>query len=228
MAHAFFLGVDVADEQSDEPGAVTISLVEKEQDRDEEAATYRLDRITHESEAPAVDDLADRLQSIVAESPYIGRTSIIVNRRSADGQALVEALEDRGLAPVRATMTGGRGAAAGDTDEVGVHVSEYDAVDTLATLYRDGRMELPGAASEDASRLARGIQSFVEMTDNGQGATESPADLDDVPQRREAFDNHVTSAALATWLGTERSFDPTQHLKEDPQTGTPGADDLGL
>ena len=31
----------------------------------------------------------------------------------------------------------------------------------------------------------------------------------------------MTSAALATWLGTERSFDPSQHLKGTPQTESP-------
>jgi hypothetical protein len=225
MAHAFFLGVDVADERSDDPGAVTLSLVEKEQNN-EASAVFRLDRVTHEAEAPDVGVLADRIQSLVAEAPYIGRTSIIVNRRTEAGQQLVDALDERGLDAVQATMTGGQGATAGAPDEVGVHVSEYDAVDTLASLYRDGRMELPGAASEDTSRLARGIQSFIEMTDNGPA--DEPSTVDDTPRRREAYDSHVTSAALATWLGTERSFDPTQHLKEDPQTETPGPDSIGV
>ncbi len=227
MAHAFFLGVDVAGERSDEPGAVTLSLVEKERN-DDAPAIYRLDRVTHEAEAPDVEVLADRIQSLVAEAPYIGRTSIIINRRTEAGQDLVDALDDRGLAAVQATMTGGQGAAAGAPDEVGVHVSEHDAVDTLASLYRDGRMELPGGASEDTSRLARGIQSFIEMTDNGPGPTGESPPADDTPRRREAFDNHVTSAALATWLGTERSFDPTQHLKEDPQTKAPDSNSIGV
>jgi hypothetical protein len=216
MAHAFFLGVDVADDASDTPGAVTLSVVEKEETNG--TATYRLDHITHETETPDTDDLADRLQSLVAESPYIGRTTIVVNRQTDVGAALVDQLEDRGLAPVQATMTGGGESTGGDPDEAGVHVDQHDAVDTLATLYRDGRMDFPGAASEDTSRLARGIQSFIELTDNKGSTDAGPASDGAQPQRQKVFDTHVTSAALAAWLGTERSFDPTQHLKKDPHT----------
>lgn len=216
MAHAFFLGVDIADDHADEPGAVTLAVVEKE--RTDGAATFRLNRMSHQAGAPEADDLADRIQSLVAESPYIGRTTIVVNRQAGEGAALVDELEDRGLAPVQVTMTDGRGATAGDPDEGGVRVAAHDAVDTLATLYRDGRIDFPGAVSEDASRLARGIQRFVELTDNEGSIDAAPASDEGYPQRQEAFDPHVTSAALAVWLGTERSFDPSQHLKEDPQT----------
>lgn len=216
MAHAFFLGVDVANDDADVPGAVTLAVVEKEQANG--AASYRLDRITHEAESPDADALADRIQSLVAEAPYIGRTTIVVNRQTDDGAALVEHLEERGLAPVPAILTSGRGTAADDSGEESVHVAEADAVDTLATLYRDGRIDFPGAASEDASQLARGLQRVVERTDNEGSIDAGPAADASGPQRRDSFGTHVTSAALAAWLGTERSFDPSQHLKADPQT----------
>ena len=215
MAHAFFLGVDVADhEDADDPGAVTLTLLEKEQNGDH-TARYRLDSIRHESDVSEPGSVADHIQSLVADSPYIGRTTLIVNCRSDVGQAIADALDDRGLAPVEARLTGGMGATAGDTDEVGVNVSEYDAVEALATLYRDGRLTFEEHASSGVSRLARGIQSFVEVLTDVEEATEAPDTVAAEPQRPEAFDNHVTSAALAAWIGTERSFDPSQRLKSE-------------
>jgi hypothetical protein len=62
----------------------------------------------------------------------------------------------------------------------------------------------------------QGLQSYASADKDGDGQT---------PSRPEAHDMHVTSAALACWLGSERSFDPTQHLKEDIQTA--GAADTG-
>jgi len=215
MAHAFFLGVDVVDrEDADDSGAVTVTLLEKERNG-EERARYRLDSIRHESDVSDPDSVADHIQSLVADSPYIGRTTLIVNCRSDAGQAIADALDERGLAPVEARLTGGMGATAGNTDEVGVNVSEYDAVEALATLYRDGRLAFEEHASSDVSRLARGVQSFVEFLTDVEEATEAPDTVASEPQRPEAFDNYVTSAALAAWIGTERSFDPSQRLKSE-------------
>lgn len=218
MAHAFFLGVDVGGDTSDAPGAVTLALVEKQKADAEDTPSYRLDRVHHNPETDAPGDLADHIQQLVADAPYIGRTGIIVNQRTAQGEALAQALENRGLAPVRATLTGGRSAVAGDPDEQGVHIAEHAAVQTLASLYHDGRLELPGNASDDVSRLARGIQSFAELRPDDALPAGAESDAADAPQRPESFDTHVTSTALATWLGAERSFDPTQRLKETPQT----------
>jgi len=67
--------------------------------------------------------------------------------------------------------------------------------------------------------LARGIQRFVEALTDAEDASDVPDEVDATPQRPEAFDTHVTSAALALWTGAERSFDPTEHLKEPLRTG---------
>lgn len=217
MAHAFFLGIDVADDTSDTPGAVTATLLEKSDDATD-APQYRLDSIAHYDASPDADDLADRFQSLVADSPYTGRTTLVVHTGPSFGQSLFDALEDRGLAPVSVTLTGGRSAAPAGTDDMGVHLAEFDAIDRLTRAYRDGRLDLEGPSSEHVSQLARGIQSFVAAATDEEDATETPDALDAEPQRPEAFDTHVTSAALALWTGAERSFDPTEHLKDTPRT----------
>jgi hypothetical protein len=74
-----------------------------------------------------------------------------------------------------------------------------------------------GASSWRTTRR-RPLPGSLDAADGDQdtpGAAGSTLEaLDDV-------DTHVVSAALAAWCGTERSFDPTQHLKADPHTRRP-------
>lgn len=221
MAHAFFLGVDVAPSDGNPPHDVTHALFEKSTEGGDDGATYRLDHIRHHTDIASTDELADHLQGLVAEQPYIGRTSLIVSRSTDFGQALVDALEDRGMDPVAATLTEGSGVAAGDTDEIGVHLGGVDAVRTIADLHRSREIALEGYTTEVASRLARDVQALAEQLDEADGDLEALGTSTSEP----SFDPeaiHVTSAALAVWLGTERSFDPSQHLKESPQTDSVG------
>lgn len=213
MAHAFFLGVDFAEDESGEQTGATLTILEKEQENSDAEVSYRLDHIRHFDNVDSIDELADHIQSLVAERPYIGRTSIVINRSTEPGQALVDALSNRGLDPVAATLTEGSGAVSGSTDEVGVHLGTADAVQTLAELYRNRQFGIDDYSSEDASALARGVQRAAEVLDEQAGSAREQ--LVDVG-------THVTSASLAAWFGAERSFDPTQHLKENPQTGRGG------
>jgi hypothetical protein len=226
MAHAFFLGVDVAPaDESDDP-SVTHALFEKSKAASDDPATYRLDHIRHHASAESADTLADDLQGFVADQPYIGRTSLIVNRGSAFGQALVEALEDRGLAPVATTLTGRSESAADAPNETDVHLGGADVLRRFVDLHRDERLQLEGHTTETASRLARDVQALAERLDEIDGDIEA---LGTTQTEGPSFDpgaTHITSAALAVWLGAERSFDPSQHLKESPQTDAsmgPGA-----
>lgn len=217
MAHAFFLGIDALPNEDANSTGVTLALIEKSKEPDDAESTYRLDHIRHHSEKTAADDLADHLQGLVAERPYIGRTTLIVNRGTEDGQALFDALEDRGLTPVAVTLTGEDGAPAGTTDDRGVRLKRADAVRTLVNLYRDYRLSFEEYATESASRLARDVQGLSEVLDEAEGDTEVSGTAQAAPSV-DPNDTHLTSAALAAWLGTERSFDPSQHLKETPQT----------
>lgn len=221
MAHAFFLGVDVA--PADGAGApdVTLSLFEKTKENSGEPATYRLDHIRHHADVESAGTLADHLQGLVADQPYIGRTSLIVNRTPDFGETLVGTLEDRGMDPVSATLTDGSGTAAGDPDEIGVHLGGGDVLRRFVNLHRDGRLHFESHATETASRLAREVQALSERLDEIDGDMEA---LGETQTDSLSFDpgaTHITSAALAVWLGSERSFDPSQHLKESPQTDAP-------
>jgi hypothetical protein len=221
MAHAFFLGVDATSRDDGENlFDVTFALFEKSTG-DDESAQYRLDHIRHRTGVSAAGDLAEHLQGLVANRPYIGRTSLIVNRRTEFGQTLVDALEERGLDPVGATLTEGAGVTAGETDEIAVQLGGIDAVRTIADLHRDGVLTIDTHTTEVASQLARDVQALAEQLDEADGDIEALGETTSGP----SFDptaTHVTSAALAVWLGTERSFDPSQHLKESPQTGSAG------
>jgi len=218
MAHAFFLGVDAVPSDEEDRYDVTYALFEKEET---DEVTYRLDRIRHHTDVTSADDFADHLQGLVADQPYIGRTSLIINRNAAFGQALLDALNERGMDPVSATLTDGSGVTAGETDEIGVHLGGIDAVRTVADLYRDRKLAFENHTTEAASRLARDVQVLAEQLDEADGDIEALGESTSGP----SFDpqaTHVTSAALAVWLGTERSFDPSQHLKESPQTDSVG------
>jgi hypothetical protein len=225
MAHAFFLGVDLAD--GDDPFQdATITILEKETEEAEAPPRFRLGHVRDRPDV-SPDALAEDLQELVAEQPYIGRTNMIVNQSAPGGQALVEALTDRGLDPIAAVLTDGRGAVPGDPDGAAVHLGTVDAVRTLATLYRDGRLTVEDYTTEAASRLARGIQHAAEVLDAADGNQDTPAAAGNSLDALDAPDAHVVSASLAAWCGTERSFDPSQHLKEAPQTTPPGNDSVG-
>lgn len=221
MAYEFFLGIDVAESEggTDAPGIATLALVEKTDENVEGADVgYRLDSVrVFAPDAPAAE-IASHVQSLVADSPYIGRTSIIVNRGSNRGQAIEDALTDLGLGPVAATITeNSSDAAPTGPDRSGVNASAHEIVDTLAREYRSARFSVEHRETEHASRLARELQSYVEyVVEPAEG--EAPSDLDDAPARPDAYDNHVTAAGLAVWFGSERTFDPASRLKEDPNT----------
>jgi len=220
MAYAFFLGVDIAERESDAGDEITLALLEKEKNSGDDEAQYRLDRIRHDGENLSAESLADRIQSLAAERPYIGRTSIIVNREPSLGGVLLDALSDRGLDPVAASLTGGTGTTSGARGETGVHLGIVDAVQALVGLYETGRFTIEEHGTEAASRLAREVQHAFEVLDEIEGDQASGTAADRFP-RFEEGDTYLSSAALAAWLGRERSFDPSQHLKEDPQTGRP-------
>ncbi len=214
MAHAFFLGVELHGETTSD---ATVALLEKEQNPDDDAAQFRLDHIRHLREVDSAEGLADHLQGLVSEQPYIGRTSLIVNRARGAGQALLEALRDRGLDPVAATLTSGRGGAIDDRDQMGVQLNTIEVVRRLVDLHREGRFGIEEHSREVASRVARDLQHAFEVLDEAEGDQASGEAHGSLREVREAGPP-LTSVALAAWLGLERSFDPSQHLKNAPQT----------
>jgi hypothetical protein len=223
MAHAFFLGVEVEEQNSSVDA--TLIILEKEQEADA-VPKFRLDHARRRAE-DTPEALADHIQSLVAGRPYIGRTNIVVNRSADPGPAVVEALSDRGLDPIAVTLPGGDNTAGGEPDEGGVSLGTADAIRTLAELHRDGRLVVEDHTTEATSHLARGLQRAAEVLDEADGNQDTPEAAGATLDPLGASGPHVVSAALAAWCGTERSFDPSQHLKETPQTHPPGDDQRG-
>jgi hypothetical protein len=220
MAHSFFLGVDLVD--ADASVTATVSVLEKEQEDTDAAARFRLGRARQYTKE-SVEALAEHLQGVVADRPYIGRTNIVVNQSAPKGGDFVEALTERGLDPIAAVLTDGSGAVPGETDEVAVHLGTTDAVRTLANLYRDGQFTIEDHTTEAGSHLARSVQRAAEALDAADGNQDTPAAAGNSLDALDAPDTYLTSAALAAWCATERSFDPSQHLKETPRTEHPEA-----
>jgi hypothetical protein len=223
MAHAFFLGVDLEAHESSVDA--TLTVLEKEEQADG-APRFRLNHARRRVE-DTPEALADRIQGLVAERPYIGRTNIVVNRSATPGPALLDALSDRGLDPIAATLSGPGGTAAGESGDEGVTLGRVDAIRTLAELHRDGRLVVEAHTTEAASHLARGLQRTTEVLDEADGTQDTPEAAGSTLEALGESGPHVVSAALAAWCGTERTFDPSQHLKEQPQTRRPDDDRRG-
>lgn len=222
MAYAFFLGIDVASDDADEPGAVVCSLLEKSDD--DGATSYRLDSVRTFDAAASPEDIADELQSVVLDAPYTARTSFVVNRESGRGAKVYDALDDLGL-PVRAvalTATGDestRELSSGAEERV----TEQEVVTVLAEAHRDGALTLQHRETKEATELARTLQHYAALAVDTADMDESvAANGEDTEEEGEAlptsFQALVTSAALASWFASQRSFDPTSRLKETPHT----------
>lgn len=223
MPYAFYLGIDA----TDEPNVLTATLLEKAGDYDEEPM-YRVHRILHLTDDEAEQDaaaVASSLQSLIAETPYTGRTEIVVNERSDVGFDVLEALTDLGLTPIGITITGGDAATevasglartSGDADDEissGMLVSEHVLVQALQELYRGGRLDMAEEeATDHASRLAQGLQSYRARSTEAGDALQ---DIDAVPRRDADHAEYVLSAALAAWFAKQHTFNESERLSGD-------------
>lgn len=224
MSYAFYLGIDA----TNEPDTLTLALLEKERETNEDEATYHLRRIEHEGNGsldrePAA--IAAHVVSLIASKPYTGRTQIVVNETADLGEAILRQLTDRGLTPIGVTVTGSDAAAqeasgfartSGDDEDAltsGFLVSEHALVEATQELYRSDQLKLSQEATEHASKLARGLQSYRARAHEAGDALQ---DIEGEPRRNAADAGYVLSTALACWLGEQQSFDPTEHLAGDP------------
>ena len=241
MAHAFFLGIDVARTDSEDAGTVICSLLEKSQQDD--TPEYRLDSIRSFDKTADPGEIAEQLQGLLVEAPYTARTSFVVNRASPRGQAIFDALDGLGL-PVRAvTMTPSGSRAQRDseaqrdegsaTDE---RTMEQDVVAALAQIHRDRTLTIQHRETDEAATLARNLQHYAALavdTRDGDEEARDEAARDEAARDEAARDDEseeegealptsfpplVTSSALAVWFASQRSFDPASRLKETPNT----------
>lgn len=216
MTYTFILGVDVAASEDDRLSAA-FAIIEKSATNNGDRPDYRLDLLNERSGFDSADDVAAHIQTLLTQKPYVARTVPIVNRTTALGDELLDALRERGLAPVGASLSGGTSTVSGDRDEMSVGVSVYRVVDTLQALYHDGRIDMqPQQGTDEVSRLVRGIERFADSGTDEMGEARR-VDMGVTPDDDASYDAIVVSTALACWLGEEQTFDPTQRLKETPQ-----------
>lgn len=214
MAYEFILGVDVVNAEGDTLTAAFTIFEKTTNDRDE-APQYRLDLLEERSGFESTDDLAEHIQSLLTQKTYVARTVPMINQTTAEGQAVHDALEERGLAPVGATLSSSSTTVSGSRDEMNAAVSAHNVLDTLRTLHRNGRVDLHAQKdTEEASRLVRAIEWFSESGVDEEGE-ERRVNMALAPEDDGPYEPLVVSTALACWLGEEQTFDPTEHLKKE-------------
>lgn len=210
MAYQFVLGVDARSIDGDESAA--ISIVEKEKEGAGADHAYRLHRLTRRPADP--EALTNHVQDLIAEKPFIGRTAVIVTRNDEIGQSVFDALDERGLAPVGATLSKGTGGAPGDRSDMNITVGVKGAIDALAELKQQGRFDASPVQESDAlSDLVRAIRTFTDTSAEETGADQR-ADHATSPSDG-TYDPLLMSTAVACWFSREQTFDPTQRLKDE-------------
>jgi hypothetical protein len=216
MAYEFILGVDVIHSES-KALTVAFTAVEKTGSNNGEATRYRLRLLEEKHSFESTDDIAEHIQSLLTQKPYVARTVPMINQTTEEGQAVRDALEDRGLAPVGATLVDGTTTMSGNREEMHAVVSMRNVLDALRALQREGRIDLQVQKDTDeASRLMRAIEWFSESGTDEDG-NEHRVDMALSPDQEGRYEPLVVSTALACWLGEEQTFDPTEHLKKDIQ-----------
>ncbi len=217
MAYTFILGVDVVPSDENRLTAA-FAVVEKSTEDQDDTAYYRVDRLDAYRNFESTDAVAEHIQTLLTEKPYVARTVPIVNRTTGHGQDVLDALGTRGLAPVGATLSAGTSTASGKRGEMNATVSVHRIVDTLLALYHADRIDLqPQQDTDEVSRLVRGIERFGDSGTDEEGE-ERRVEMATTPDEG-PYDAVVVSMGLACWLGEEQTFDPTQRLKEVPQGG---------
>ena len=195
MPYAFYLGIDITDE--DTGPTATLSLVEKEKDDPQPEVRYHVRTIerTDDLEGDDPDDehhafagLATRVQDLLISEPQeVGHSVPVVNATGEVGRAALHAIEARGLTPVGLTLTGGEAAAqsgsgidleGGDDaadDDAGFFVSEADLCGRLVRLETQGRLTIEHEQTRYASDLAHGLQSWRTRVDTSEQTEEAEA-----------------------------------------------------
>lgn len=224
MDYQFFLGVDAV-EADDGTVEITLALVEKEVEDKDDEAIYRLHLV--ETGQRASDEVAERIQEVLTQDPFIGRTVPVVNRTMDPGQDVLDRLDDLGLDAIGALLTTGSASVAGDTSEMAVEVSAQRMVEELADVYHANRLDAsPQQEREAVSHLLRTVERFGSEGADTDGRVlrdeigTTPADG--------AYDALVVSTALACWIGERYSFDPTEGLKQRPEGVGNTRRDIGL
>jgi hypothetical protein len=236
MAYEFYLGLDVPDDTDHATVTITEKMSEDETGH-EEPIEYRLRELAklplHSDGEEPGEEAANRIQTLLVDEPYIGRTILVVNKSNDAGQMMLDRLQEYGLTSFGVALSDSDAAVqegsgfsldGGDDaaqNESSFFVSEQALVSNLEQLHRRNRLILP-PSNPHISSVAQGLQSYRARTD-AEDSVEDGEELDteaSAPSRAIRENTFVRSAALACWLGEQHDFDPTTHLTDfRPATG---------
>ncbi|MFW5973014.1 MAG: hypothetical protein ACOCTG_03400 [Bacteroidota bacterium] len=220
MQYRFYLGIDADDQR---PTAAT--LLEKRLDEDSGDISYhihRLDRFAAET------DVLEYVAAILADEPYVARSSCVVNVTENPSQRLHERLTEGGLSPIGVVVTGGQEASmegsgfdlpGGDkagVEDAGLIVSDHELVQRLINHETDGSLVHEQQQTRRTSDLAEGLRAYRMRAEDGEVALSGG----ETPERDVEHADLVFSTALALWMGDEHGTDSTDQLAGDiPTTG---------
>ncbi|MFO8231324.1 MAG: hypothetical protein R6U20_01530 [Longimonas sp.] len=202
MANAFAFGLAV---EPGTPDQLALTVVER---NDDENTSFVIRRTLTKPVDDSVEAVAEEVQGRLAEDPYTARSSVVVHVDNAAGNALADALTERGVRPVRVRVRSGEEGASAESEEE-TTIDARDEVFALSDAHRTGVLRLEHRSTEDADRLARTLGHLID--DSSEGSEVDAAYLD----------VQGMSALLAYWWSTEQTNDPTERLRADlPGTET--------
>lgn len=241
MPYEFYFSIDA--HRTGDQTKYAVALVEKsgeatsrkertrEADRPEKQR-YLAHTLKRYVDAP-VEEVVDDVLGEIADGPFTGRTTFVINIGEKVGRELHAALRDRGTSAISIAIAGGDTSSeqgrplsfSASADEA-VHVSEREIVSSIEGIHRSGRLELDLVQDDAASDLVQGLEAYqvesdaedveeeidVEEADEAETAARSTTDL----RRTTEHADLVLAAGAACWLAEQHRFDPTEHLAEPP------------
>lgn len=202
MPYEFYLSIDV----TAEPNDATLSLVEETYDGRGDEAIYRIRHLAHFDASASSEKVAERLRDRLNEEPYIGRTTVVINRTDGVGQALLDQLQQTGLSPQGMIVTQGDAKA---ENKSGLFVSERELIRSVQNLYFSGRLKLPEQSTEETDELVNGLQVFLD----GTGDDGTLLEVIEADDRQTLHHDFIFNVAMACWLAEQHAEDPTMGLR---------------
>lgn len=197
MANAFAFGLAI------EPGTpAQLGLTIIERNDDDEITPFTIRRTLVQPIENSVETVAEEVQGRLAEDPYTARSSVIVYVDNEAGNALADALSERGVRPVRVHVRSEQVGASTESEDEAT-IDARDELFAFSDAHRTGTLRLEHRATEDAARLARTLGHLIDDSSEG-----SEVDTD-------YLDMQGMSALLAYWWSTEQTSDPTERLRAD-------------
>ena len=197
MANAFAFGLAV---EPDAPDQLALTIVEHDSESD--TAPFVVRRTFTDPIETSVEDIAEDVQTRLAEAPYTARSSVVVHVGTEPGRALADAMSDRGVRPIRVRVRFDRDGTAVESDGETVIDARKEIV-ALSDAHRTGTLRVEHGSDEDAAHLARMLGHLVDDSNEGGEISTDGLDVQGI------------SALLAYWWSTEQTADPTERLRAD-------------